>query len=86
MREFSRPEKDHRPLKRLLPFTLRIPLPIECEQPLIEARIVMAMAVDQIPVRRASIQGIKKLFNGMRVEQDMAVQGQNGRQIVARDC
>ncbi len=46
----------------------------------------MAMAVDQIPVRRASIQGIKKLFNGMRVEQDMAVQGQNGRQIVARDC
>jgi hypothetical protein len=46
----------------------------------------MAMAVDQTPIRRDSIQGIKKLFNGMTVDQDMAVRGQNGRQIVARYC
>src|SRR5262245_20479251 len=43
----------------------------------------MAMAVDETPVRRASIQRVKKLFNGVRIKQDMAARRQDSMNILA---
>src|SRR6185295_1754911 len=49
------------------------------------SRVVMAMAVDQIPVRRGLIQCFEKLFKRARLDEDMGVLRQDGMEILGRN-